>query len=120
MRGGKYSAALSIFRSTSFTSASSPVVQSLNTYGFAIVFEIIGRDNPLAATTFAFLSAAYAFAIVYMPVVDGWGYGLRGVAGAFAVDAGIGIAACLMMGLLLFLLHRTDMERLPVQAQAVG
>jgi MFS transporter, PAT family, beta-lactamase induction signal transducer AmpG len=97
------------------------IFQSLAiTCSIAIVFEITGRDNPLAATTFALLSAAYAFAIVYMPIVDGWGYGLHGVAGAFAADAGIAIAACLMMGLLLFLLHRTDLERLPVQAQTVG
>ena len=41
--GREYFAALSIFRSISFTSASSQVVQSLNTYGFAIVFEIIRK-----------------------------------------------------------------------------
>jgi MFS transporter, PAT family, beta-lactamase induction signal transducer AmpG len=97
------------------------IFQSLTiTCSIAIIFEITGRDNPLAATTFALISAAYAFAIVYMPIVDGWGYGLRGVAGAFAADAGVGIVACLLMGLLLFLLHRTDMERLSVQAQTVG
>jgi PAT family beta-lactamase induction signal transducer AmpG len=97
------------------------IFQSLAiTCSIAIVFEITGRDNPLAATTFALLSAAYAFAIVYMPVVDGWGYGFRGVAGAFAADAGIGMTNCLVMGLLLFLLHRTDLERLPVQAHTVG
>jgi MFS transporter, PAT family, beta-lactamase induction signal transducer AmpG len=85
------------------------IFQSLAiTCSVAIIFEITGRNSPLAATTFALLSAAYAFAIVYMPVVDGWGYSVRGVAGAFAADADIGIAACLMMGLLLFLLHRTE------------
>lgn len=123
--GGVFTLGLILLRHTpgSFALAliGENIFQSLAiTCSIAIVFEITGRDNPLAATTFALLSAAYAFAIVYMPVVDGWGYGLRGVAGAFAVDAGIGIAACLMMGLLLFLLHRTDMERLPVQAQTVG
>jgi PAT family beta-lactamase induction signal transducer AmpG len=123
--GGVFTLGLILLRRTpgSFALAliGENIFQSLAiTCSIAIVFEITGRDNPLAATTFAILSAAYAFAIVYMPVVDGWGYGLRGVAGAFAVDAGIGIAACLMMGLLLFLLHRTDMERLPVQAQTVG
>jgi MFS transporter, PAT family, beta-lactamase induction signal transducer AmpG len=76
------------------------------TCSVAIAFETIGPGNPLAATTFAILNAAYNFPISYMPVVDGWGYSRRGVAGAFAADAGTGIAACLLLGLALFILHR--------------
>ena len=43
----------------------------------AISFETTGQNNPLAATNFALLMAAYNVPISYMLVVDGWGYGLR-------------------------------------------
>lgn len=69
----------------------------------AICFEVIGQDNPLAATNFAVLSSAYCVPITYMLVVDGWGYGLHGVAGAFAVDAVLGIGACVVMASVLSL-----------------
>ena len=68
----------------------------------ATIFETIGRDNPLAATTFTLLIAAYNLPITYMLVIDGWGYGVRGVTGAFLVDAGLGITFCVLMALLLF------------------
>jgi MFS transporter, PAT family, beta-lactamase induction signal transducer AmpG len=67
-----------------------------------IIFETIGKNNPLAATTFAFLGAATNIPVTYMMVADGRGYAIGGVAGALAMDAGIGIAACLVLGLLLF------------------
>lgn len=67
-----------------------------------IVFETIGPDNPLAATTFAFLTAATNIPVTYMMVADGRGYASRGIAGSFATDAGISIAACLVLGLLLY------------------
>jgi MFS transporter, PAT family, beta-lactamase induction signal transducer AmpG len=73
-----------------------------------IVFETIGQNNPLAATTFAFLTAATNIPITYMMVADGRGYSMGGLAGAFAMDAGIGITACLLLGLLLY--------RLPAKA----
>jgi hypothetical protein len=37
-----------------------------------------------------------------MQVVDGKAYGWNRIMGAFSVDAGIGIVACLLLGLLLF------------------
>jgi MFS transporter, PAT family, beta-lactamase induction signal transducer AmpG len=67
-----------------------------------IVFETIGQNNPLAATTFAFLTAATNIPVTYMMVVDGRGYAMGGVAGGFAMDAGISITACLLLGLLLY------------------
>lgn len=67
-----------------------------------IIFETIGRNNPLAATTFTFLVAATNVPVTYMMYVDGRGYSLGGVAGCLAIDAGIGIAACLLLGLLLY------------------
>ena len=67
----------------------------------AITFEAIGQDNPLAATNFAVLTAAYNVPISYMLLVDGYGYGLSGVQGAFVIDAAVGGAACLLVGMLL-------------------
>ena len=51
-----------------------------------ITFETIGPQNPLAATNYAVLNAAYNVPITYMLLVDGAGYERWGVAGALAVD----------------------------------
>ena len=67
-----------------------------------IVFDTIGQNNPLAATTWAFLTAATNIPVAYMMVADGRGYAMGGVAGSLAVDAGLGIIACLLLGLLLY------------------
>jgi PAT family beta-lactamase induction signal transducer AmpG len=70
-----------------------------------IMFETIGENNPLAATTFTLLSAATYVPITYMMVADGRGYALfgtgGGVAGSLAMDAFISIASCLLIGFLL-------------------
>ena len=67
-----------------------------------LVFETIGPDNPLAATTFAFLTAATNIPVTYMMVADGRGYAMGGLAGCFAIDAAVSIAACILLGLLLY------------------
>lgn len=59
-----------------------------------IVYEVIGPNNPLAATTFALLTAATNVPITYVLVADGHGYSLAGLAGLYATDALIGIATC--------------------------
>jgi len=66
-----------------------------------IVFEAIGPDNPLAATTFSFLTAATNIPVAYMMVVDGHAYAAHGIAGSFGLDASVCIGACLLAGLLL-------------------
>jgi MFS transporter, PAT family, beta-lactamase induction signal transducer AmpG len=71
------------------------------TCSVAITFETIGRDNPLAATTFSVLSSALTFPIVYMIAVDGHAYAWHGLAGSFIADAGLGIASCLLLALML-------------------
>jgi PAT family beta-lactamase induction signal transducer AmpG len=76
-----------------------------------IVFETIGQNNPLAATTFAFLTAASNIPVSYMMVADGRGYAMGGVGGSFAMDAGIGITACLLLGLLLYRLSGKSFAR---------
>lgn len=86
------------------------VFQSLGiSCSFAIAFETIGQDNPLATTIFALLSAAGNFPIDYMVAVDGHAYAWHGLAGSFIADAGLGIASCL----LLFGLLRLTRNRAP-------
>ena len=65
-----------------------------------IVFEAIGPNNPLASTTFAFLTAATNVPVTYMMVIDGRGYTFAGITGSFATDALISIATCVLLGLL--------------------
>jgi PAT family beta-lactamase induction signal transducer AmpG len=67
----------------------------------AITFETIGRDNPLAATTFSVLLAAANLSIVYMVAVDGRAYAWHGLAGSFIADAGSGLVSCVLLALML-------------------
>jgi PAT family beta-lactamase induction signal transducer AmpG len=71
------------------------------TTSVAIAFETIGPRNPLAATTFCLLISAFNVPITYMLMVDGWGYAKQGVAGSFAADASLGLAASVLLGALL-------------------
>lgn len=65
--------------------------------GNAISFEVIGPENPLAATLFTLFMAATNLPIVYMAYIDGRGYDVDGVTGGFLADAGISIAVCLFL-----------------------
>lgn len=76
-----------------------------------ITFETIGQQNPLAATNYAVLNAAYNVPITYMLLVDGSGYERWGVAGALAVDAAAGLVACLALVLIIAMLTRRRMPR---------
>jgi PAT family beta-lactamase induction signal transducer AmpG len=76
------------------------------TGAFAIQFETVGQHNPLAATTFSVMYAAVNLSTTYMIWVDGWMFGRHGVGGSYAGDAGLGIAACALLGGLLLLLQR--------------
>ena len=67
----------------------------------ALVFETIGPNNPLASTTFAFLTAATNVSVTYMMVADGRAYSVARMSGALGADAAIGIVACMVAGLLL-------------------
>jgi PAT family beta-lactamase induction signal transducer AmpG len=66
-----------------------------------IVFEAIGPDNPLAATTFSFLIAATNVPMICMMVADGRAYSVAGVVGTFAFDAATGILTCLVAAIML-------------------
>jgi MFS transporter, PAT family, beta-lactamase induction signal transducer AmpG len=63
----------------------------------AIAFETIGRNNPLAATTYCLMLSAYNIPITYMLFVDGAGYARYGVAGSYAADASVSLAACMLL-----------------------
>jgi MFS transporter, PAT family, beta-lactamase induction signal transducer AmpG len=66
-----------------------------------IVFQAIGPNNPLAATTFAFLTAATNVPITYLTAIDGHAYSMAGITGMLLTDAAIGIAACIAASILL-------------------
>jgi PAT family beta-lactamase induction signal transducer AmpG len=83
------------------------IFQSLAiTTSMAIIFETIGRNNPLASTTFCFIGSAYGVPISYMLYVDAFGFARRGISGAFALDALTGICAALLLAAMLLLLAR--------------
>jgi PAT family beta-lactamase induction signal transducer AmpG len=63
----------------------------------AITYQTVGRDNPLAATTFALMIASFNVSNTYMLVVDDWGYAQRGVTGGYAADACVSVAASLAL-----------------------
>jgi PAT family beta-lactamase induction signal transducer AmpG len=67
----------------------------------AIIFEVIGPGNPLAATTFAVLGATMALPIDYMEFVDARGYHWRGITGAFLADALVSGSACVLLAIAL-------------------
>lgn len=66
-----------------------------------IVFEAIGPDNPLAATTFSFLTAATNVPVAWVTLADGHAFSMAGITGMLFIDAMIGIITCLVACLLL-------------------
>lgn len=65
----------------------------------AIIFEVIGPGNPLAATTFALLCAAVDLPVDYMEFVDARGYHWHGITGAFLADALLSGSACALLAI---------------------
>ena len=87
------------------------------TCSIAITFEAIGRDNPLASTTFSVLTAASVLPIDYMVTVDGHAYAWHGVAGSFIADAGLGLLSCLLLiALLAWMRSRPALRKAPESA----
>ena len=83
------------------------VFQSLAiTICMAIIFEAIGRDNPLASTTFCFLGSAFGLPLSYMLYWDAFGFTRYGIVGSYGFDAVAGIVACGALGLMLYWLAR--------------
>ena len=64
----------------------------------AIVFRSIPKGSPLAASQYGLLGTAALVPYSYMQAADGFGYKLAGgVAGSFLMDAGLSLAACLLI-----------------------
>jgi PAT family beta-lactamase induction signal transducer AmpG len=76
------------------------------TISMGIIFETIGRNNPLASTTFCFIGSAYGVPISYMLYVDAFGFSRGGIAGSLAIDAITGILASVLLGAMLLWLAR--------------
>lgn len=84
----------------------------------AIMFDVIGRDNPLASTTFCFIGSAYGLPIWYMLYVDSFGFAHGGVSGSFIADALTGMAACTLLAAMLFWLVRKGCTGAPSASHA--
>jgi MFS transporter, PAT family, beta-lactamase induction signal transducer AmpG len=67
-----------------------------------VMFRAMGKDNPLAATQYALMLAAQGLPLTYMQVLDGRAYGWGGLAGSYLMDGGLGLAACALLGLVLY------------------
>lgn len=66
----------------------------------AIVFRSIREGSPLASSQFGLLSTALVVPYAYMQMLDGYGYKLAGrVDGSFLMDAGLSLAACLLLAI---------------------
>jgi PAT family beta-lactamase induction signal transducer AmpG len=77
--------------------------QGINYTAFgALQFEIVGPNNPLAATQMGLLAAAVNVPISYMTAVDGHFHTVLGLRGMLAIDAGSSV----VVGTLLLLTFR--------------
>ena len=86
---------------------------------FAIIFDVIGKGNPLAATIFAVLTNAMNLPIIYMEVIDGHGFDWRGIPGAFLADAVISGGVCILLWIVLFHVLRAHKTGRPPESEVV-
>lgn len=82
----------------------------------AIMFDTIGRHNPLSATAYCLMISSYNVPISYMLLVDGGGYGRLGLTGSFLADGGLSLAACAILAVGLVLTKRRAPAREPYGA----
>ena len=88
------------------------IFQSLSiTVSTAISFDTVGRRNPLAATTYCMMVSSFNIANMYMLVIDGWGYGWRGVGGSYIVDAALSLCAIAILAAALGWMGREKRKR---------
>lgn len=84
-----------------------------------IVFEAIGPNNPLAATTFSFLTAATNIPVTSVMLIDGHSYTAAGIRGIFTVDACVGIGTCIIAATLLARFDRSPNAAPPINLELV-
>jgi MFS transporter, PAT family, beta-lactamase induction signal transducer AmpG len=70
--------------------------------GNALALSSIGKNNPLASTQFAVLTAAMSAPITYMQLIDGHAYGAGGLTALYGTDGGLDLIACILMAALFF------------------
>ena len=74
--------------------------------GNAITFEVMGPENPLAATLFSLMVAMVNLPITYMGFVDGWAYTGWGWQGSVVMDAGVSLLVCGLLAVVLMRMRR--------------
>ncbi len=62
-----------------------------------MVFRSIPLGSPLASSQFGLLTTAALVPYAYMQALDGQGFAWRGVSGSFLMDAGVSMAACVLV-----------------------
>jgi len=93
------------------------VLQGINFTVFtALLYQIVGKNNPLAGTQLSLLNASSCLPIVYMTALDGVGFQHGGMNGMLAVDTFVAIATCVPILLFFRHVHRTGREAQPVPA----
>ena len=79
-----------------------------------VMFRLMGKDNPFAATQYALMLAAQGLPLSYMQVLDGHAYGRGGLAAMYLMDGGLGALACAVLAVLLRFTWRLVAEAPPV------
>jgi MFS transporter, PAT family, beta-lactamase induction signal transducer AmpG len=87
--------------------------------GNALALSSIGKNNPLASTQFAVLTAAMSAPITYMQLIDGHAYGAHGLTGLYLTDGGLDLLACMLMAALFFFWWRGSPTRAMAEPAAV-
>jgi PAT family beta-lactamase induction signal transducer AmpG len=72
----------------------------------AIMLDTIGRNNPLSATAYCLMISSYNVPISYMLLVDGAGYGRLGITGSLLADGALGLIACALLVVCVWLSER--------------
>ena len=79
-----------------------------------IALQSIGKDNPLAATQYALMSAAATGPITYMQWLDGHAYGAGKLTALYLTDGGLGMLGCaLMAGMFTLVGRRARLAQAP-------
>jgi len=76
----------------------------------AYLYQLVGKNNPLAGTQVSLMSAASCLPIVYMTALDGLGFDLGGMTGMLAMDTFVAVAACVPILIFFHHIHRTGRE----------
>jgi PAT family beta-lactamase induction signal transducer AmpG len=79
-----------------------------------VMFRLMGKDNPFAATQYALMLAAQGLPLSYMQVLDGHAYGHGGLSTMYLMDGGLGALACAALVLLLRVTGRSAAQAQPV------